>query len=106
MKWTATWIVVADGARAKIYVNDGPGKGIQPVQGAEYAAELAATHELGSDRPGRTAASVGAARHAIEPRIDWHRQQKQQFVKALAKVLDAAPIAPHAAGPRYPVATR
>ena len=31
VKKTVTWILVADGAQARLYSNDGPGHGIRPA---------------------------------------------------------------------------
>ena len=33
MKPTTTWILIADGAHARLFANHGPGKGIEAVQG-------------------------------------------------------------------------
>lgn len=90
MKKRITWILVADGARARIFANSGPGKGLQPAVDQEFAAELHPSREIVSDRPGHVRESVGAARHAIEPRVDWHRFEKEKFAKSMAKLLDEA----------------
>ncbi len=90
MKKTVTWILVADGARARILRNDGPGKGLQPAVDGEFSHSAPPTRELGSDRPGRTRESVGSTRHAMEPRIDWHRFEKEKFGRELAALLDGA----------------
>jgi protein required for attachment to host cells len=59
------------------------------VPGSAVRQEHPPTRELGADRPGRAQESVGGARHALAPRIDWHRQQKEAFVRAVARRLDA-----------------
>jgi protein required for attachment to host cells len=88
MKPTTTWILIADGARARIFANDGPGKGIEAVSGGEFSADHRPDHEIVSDRSGRTFESVGATRHAIEPRHDPHRELKRAFSEQLADMLD------------------
>ena len=48
-----------------------------------------ATHELGTDRPGRSYSSVGSGRSAVE-QTDWHDQAEQNFLTHLAERLDTA----------------
>ena len=87
MKPTVTWIVVADGARARIFVNRGPGKGLE-LLGSELTAEHLRTSDMVRDRLPRTHESVGHARHAIEPKVDPHEEGKRQFTQHLAQQLD------------------
>jgi protein required for attachment to host cells len=88
MKPTTTWILIADGARARIFANDGPGKGIELVEGATFDADHRPDREIASDKPGRTFESVGATRHAIQPHHDPHRELKRAFSERLAAMLD------------------
>ncbi|MET4699094.1 protein required for attachment to host cells [Constrictibacter sp. MBR-5] len=87
---TITWILVADGQRARIVENGGPGKGLQPVTPEPLVNSDPPSRNLGTDRPGRVSESVGGARHAIEPRTDPHRDQKRRFAQELADRLDRA----------------
>jgi protein required for attachment to host cells len=87
MKPTRTWILIADGARARILQNDGPGKGLQALEGRAWHGDHAATHELMTDRAGRAFSSTGPARSAIEPHSDPHRQLKRNFAHRLADAL-------------------
>ena len=64
---TVTWIVIADGEKARIVANDGVGKGLSAVPGHALATTLHADREIYADRPGRVQESVGAARHAKPP---------------------------------------
>jgi protein required for attachment to host cells len=48
------------------------------------------SRERGSDRPGRGHESASAARHAVEPRTDPHREAKRDFARHLADRLEAA----------------
>lgn len=84
------WVLVADGTRARILASGGPGRGLHPVPGQEFAVEIPPTHEIGSDRPGRAFESASPTRHAIEPRVDRHRFEKERFAHEIAKVLDQA----------------
>jgi protein required for attachment to host cells len=90
MKRKTSWIIVEDGSRARILANEGPGTGLSVV--AEHMAPQARAHtaDLGSDRPGRAFDSTTPARHAMEPRVDWHRQEKERFIGKLAEDLGAA----------------
>lgn len=87
MKPTRTWILVADGARARILLNEGPGKGIKAVDGMTFAGDHSAAREIMADRPGRSFESVGDTRHALQNPSDPHELLKQQFVDKMASVL-------------------
>ena len=87
MKPTTTWILIADGARGRLFVNRGPGKGIEAVD-EPLEADHRATHDIVEDRLGRTYESAGSARHAVAPRHDPHRELKRDFAVRLAKMLD------------------
>jgi protein required for attachment to host cells len=43
-------------------------------------------------RHGRVQESANAARHAMEPRVDWHRYAKEQFAKSVAGALEEAAL--------------
>src|SRR5262245_26575071 len=88
MKPTTTWILIADGAHARIFANRGPGKGIEAVEGGVINGDHRPDHELVRDSAGRTFESVGDTRHAIAPKTDPHRELKRDFAKHLAEVLD------------------
>lgn len=90
MKPRKTWVLVADGARARVLENDGPGKGLQPALGFDFAAPHAATRDFVTDKPGRGHGPGGTAHHAKPPRVDWHTFEKHLFAKTLADALDGA----------------
>ena len=87
MKPIRTWVLIADGARARILENDGPGRGLQAVDGLTFASDHSATHDLVSDRQGRSFSSHGVGRSAIEPHSDPHRDLKSKFAHHLAGFL-------------------
>ncbi len=87
MKGTVTWVVVADGARARLFANNGPGKGLTAVPNGTFSGPNAAARDIGSDRPGRTFDSAGDGRHAKEPRSDPQRTEKRDFVHTVAQHL-------------------
>lgn len=87
MRPAVTWVLVADGARASIFVHDGPGSGLRPVHDHEFAASTRAPNRAAtSDRPGRTFDSAGAGRHAYAE-TDWREAEKQRFAKMMAEEL-------------------
>lgn len=88
MKATRTWILIADGAHARILENDGPGKGVRAVKGGEYQTALQPDREVFADRPGRTHDSAGHGRHGMEPTASPHRTAKADFARSLAEALD------------------
>jgi protein required for attachment to host cells len=90
MKKIITWVLVADGARAKLYRNEGPGKGLRPAMEQEFTGNNQATRDLVSDKPGRTFDSAGAGRHAKEPPTDPHRKAKEDFARQMAQVVGGA----------------
>ena len=89
MKKAVTWVLVADGARARILSAGGWGSGLSPVSQA-VDGDRRASREQGTDRPGRVHDRSGPGRHAMEPRVDWHEFEKQQFAKRMAVHLNRA----------------
>lgn len=90
MKAVRTWVLIADGARARILENTGPGHGLSPVEGMVFQGDHAATHDLVSDREGRSYSSHGPGRSAVQSRSDPHRELKSSFAHHLADVLAGA----------------
>ena len=85
-----TWVLVADGARARILANAGPKTGLVPVPGTAHAKPTPKTAELGSDKPGRSHNSIGdGGRSAVET-TDWHQFEEQKFARDMASLLDVA----------------
>lgn len=56
----------------------------------EFVGVKAPTREIGADKPGRAFESADGSRHAMEPRVDWHRFEKSQFARKMADVLERA----------------
>lgn len=90
MKPVRTWILVADGARALIAANTGPGKGIERPLEAEFSNDPKANRDIQADRPGRSFDSGGEGRHAMAPRTDPHEHQKEEFVHTVADHINKA----------------
>jgi protein required for attachment to host cells len=83
------WVVVCDGGKALILENAGDARFPNLRTRETYEQKHPATHEQGSDVPGRAFASVGGSRSAVE-QTDWHDQSERNFLKNLANRLDAA----------------
>lgn len=83
------WVVVCDGAKALVLENAGDAKFPNLKTLEVFEQEDLATHELGTDVPGRAVNSVGNVRSAVE-QTDWHDQAERTFLAKLAKHLDAA----------------
>jgi protein required for attachment to host cells len=87
------WIVVADGMRARFFTLNQERPGLAPAGVPDMlAAEVhGRAQDLKSDRPGRTFSSASAgARHAVEPRHDYHKSAKHKFSADLAALLEDA----------------
>ena len=87
MKPIRTYILIADGARARLLLSEGRGKPLAEVPGSEQAQDIRPDRELSAERPGRVHESATVERHAIE-RDDLHRREKERFAQALADSLD------------------
>lgn len=93
MKPIKSWIVVADGARARILQNDGPGRGLTALPAEERHQPHRPSRDIDADRPGRTHDRKGPGRHAMEPPSDAHRIEKRRFAEELAERLNSASLA-------------
>ena len=88
MKASKLWLLIADGGRARVLSNSGPGRGVVAVPGLVFSADLPLSHDIGADRPGRSFESSGKTRHAMEPHSDPHQQLKHTFVAGLVDMLE------------------
>jgi protein required for attachment to host cells len=90
MPKTVTWIVIADGARARVVRQARTGAPLEPVPGQEFInPQTGPTRELGTDKPGRSIDSMGGGRSSME-NVDWHRFEKKRFAHAVAEHLELA----------------
>jgi protein required for attachment to host cells len=82
-----TWIVVADGAHARIAtVADGA---LKPTQPFEFAAPHAPNRRFISDRPGAFA-DRGPGAHSYTPKHERRQHEKVIFARDVATFIDAA----------------
>jgi protein required for attachment to host cells len=87
MKPVTTWVLVADGARARVYQNNGPGRGLTETQFPAMVGSHEPTRSINADRPGRMQAAPNAPAHAMDHSSDPHREQKRVFAKDVAAFL-------------------
>ena len=87
-----TWIMVADAAQARFFVNEGGQLRPHDEASLDDPTAHVRSHDLVSDRPGRTMDSVGGAHHAEGPRVDPHRAAKAGFAKHVADFVEKSAI--------------
>jgi protein required for attachment to host cells len=80
-------VLVADAGRARFFEREKPGAAF--VERGDLATEtdLPRSHDIVTDRPGRTHDSVGPGRHAMEAPSDAHRELKRQAARTMAGTL-------------------
>jgi protein required for attachment to host cells len=88
MEAAKTWVVIADGARARLLSAEGHGKGLHVVEQREFSADHRPNRELQDDKPSRVFDSHGDTRHGVEPKTDPHRELKRDFAQVIAEALD------------------
>jgi protein required for attachment to host cells len=82
------WVVVCDGAKALVLENVGDATMPDLRTREVYEQKDPATHELGTDVPGRAIGVDGRNRSAVG-QTDWHAQNEQTFLDNLVRRLDA-----------------
>lgn len=86
-----TWVLVADGARARLFRADRKARRLELLREEESVAARSKTSELMTDQPGRAFDSSGVGqRSAMEPPSDPKRLEKERFAQQLAELLGAA----------------
>ena len=79
-------LLVGDGQKALFLRNKGNARRVNLVVERILARDNPPTREQGTDRPGRSSASPGVARSAMEE-ADWHYLAKERFAGELADAL-------------------
>jgi protein required for attachment to host cells len=83
------FVFVGDGRKALFLRNAGDAKFPNLVTEQVFADANPATHDQGSDRPGRSEASAHSTqRSAMEP-TDWHEIEEHRFVQRVSAALEA-----------------
>jgi len=87
-----TLVIVGDGRKALFLRNSGTQLNIKLEVEHRLLHAAPATHEMGTDRPGRTVSGPGGVRSAME-QTDWHQMEEDRFVDTVAGVLARAAAA-------------
>jgi protein required for attachment to host cells len=93
-----TWILIADGARARLLEQDREARHFSPTSEQEFFGSRAQSKEIASDDRGRSFDSVGRGqpgdvvgqRHGMEPRTDPQRYAEYAFARDLSDHLEKA----------------
>jgi protein required for attachment to host cells len=85
-----TWLLIADGRRAKVFETDAQAAEFRGVEDMAREASLPKSRDILTDKPGRTFDSVGAGRHAKESPTDPRRQLKREFADLIVGELRKA----------------
>lgn len=89
MKSVKTWIVIADGAQARVFENTGAGSWLVEIKELESNLVRQRARDIMADRPGRSYSSGSSNRSAMEPPTDPVQKREADFVHeflhALAK---------------------
>ena len=85
---TKTWILVAHHSGARLFENDGPGKGLQALQEISHPEGKLKTQDITSDKPGRSSDSQGMHHSFGKELHDPKEHLAQQFAKHLAGILN------------------
>lgn len=79
-------VLIGDGQKALFLRNKGTAHQVRLELEQVMEQDNPATREQGTDRPGRSVASVGTARSAVEE-VDWHHIAKERFASDIAQAL-------------------
>jgi protein required for attachment to host cells len=89
MKAKTTWILIADGAQAKVFEHRGPGKGLTVVEGMLFEQEPLQAREIMADRPGNSIGSQGSRNSGgVEYSSDPVQVRERRFVENVVEELD------------------
>jgi protein required for attachment to host cells len=84
---SGSWVVVADGARGLVLVNEGTAAEPQLRVVRNYEQDNPKTSEQGRDKPVRTHESTGARRSSSEV-TDLHQRAEDRFVTGIMNDLE------------------
>ncbi|GAN76459.1 host attachment protein [Acidisphaera rubrifaciens] len=84
------WIVIIDGEHVRFLMPQPHRRELHEISARTSPHAGVRSSALGTDRPGRSFESVGATRHAIEPKHDAHERAKAAFLRAVAEEINRA----------------
>ena len=83
---TNALVLVGDGRKALFLRNKGTPRSVELVVERELQQDNPATHDQGTDRPGRKHGTDGVSRSSIEE-TDWHELAEKRFAIDVARTL-------------------
>jgi protein required for attachment to host cells len=81
------FIFVGDGRKALFLRNEGDAQFLNLKTEQVFTDHNPATHEQGSDRPGRAFSSMGPGRSSVT-QTDWHKLEEHRFAVDVAAALE------------------
>jgi len=81
-------VLVGDGRKALFLRNAGDAKFLNLVPERVFLDDNPATHEQGSDRPGRAFKRAGTNRRSSMETTDWHELEEHRFARHVAEALE------------------
>ena len=88
MKAKRTWILIADGARARIVSRRGRASDFPTVDGMVFEHARHRSGEVMADRPGRSFESASPTRHGLDPASDIADIEEDAFARTLIELLE------------------
>tara|TARA_R110000823_G_scaffold47903_19_gene122020 strand:- start:12934 stop:13380 length:447 start_codon:yes stop_codon:yes gene_type:complete len=83
-----TWILVADGSKARIYEYMGPNEALRLLDNGEFSHSNKPSREIAQEKRGRVFHSADGSRSAMERPSDPHEFEKKRFAAQLADHLN------------------
>jgi len=84
------WVLVADSASAKIFSLAAPRSSFEEIETLDHPEGRLPAGKINADRPGRSFASAGTRRHAMEREVDPKRQAILTFAREIVERLENA----------------
>ena len=88
MKPSVTWVLIADGAQARVLEYTGPSKGLTQIEGLKFEDARLRSGEIMADRPGRSYSSAGYGRSGMEQRTDPRDHRETEFLRTVAELIN------------------
>lgn len=83
-----TWILVADGERARLFRNESPQVTLKPAFDHEFIGDQREARDIASDEKGRQAGPGADRRQTYDQQTDPKDYEKHRFLKRTAEVLE------------------
>ncbi len=88
MKPATTWILITNGARARVLGHKSIGSELYEVEGMEFSDDVLSISQIMADKAGRAFISMSPARSAMQPKTDPVAKREADFIRLIADILD------------------